>query len=122
MNASQCSVTSTDRRYFQPNVRILESVDAVEVIAVVPGADEHSTDLTIENDTLTLTARVAQPELEGRKLVYTELRDGDFRRSFQIPEVIDRQKIEAHVKDGILRIRLPKHDNAQPKKVTVLAG
>lgn len=122
MNQSQSPVSNSDRRFFQPNVRILESVDAVEVIAVVPGADEHSTDLTIENDTLTLTARVAQPALDGRKLVYTELRDGDFRRSFQIPEVIDRQKIEAHVKDGILRIRLPKQENAQPKKVTVLAG
>lgn len=121
MSLQNCAQVA-DRRFFQPHVRILESAEAVEVIAVVPGADEQSTDLTIENDTLTLTARVASSDVEGRKLVYTELRDGDFRRSFQIPDAIDRQKIEARVKDGILRIRLPKHDTVQPKKVAVLAG
>lgn len=122
----QACVTSAsqgnDRRYFQPNVRILESADAVELIAVVPGADETSTDLTIENDTLTLTARVVGQPDGGRRLVYSELRDGDFRRSFRLSDLIDRQRIEAKVKDGILRVRLPKVEQAQTRKVAVLAG
>ena len=122
MSQNSCSPSSNGQRYYQPSVRVLESPEAVELIAVVPGADESSTEVTIENDTLPLTARVAQASTEGQRLVYSELRDGDFRRSFQLSDAIDRQRIEARVKDGILRIRLPKSDHAQSKKVAVLAG
>lgn len=122
MTISNCANENCDRRFFRPNVRILESAEAVELIAEVPGADEHSTDVTVENDTLTLTARVADPEAVGRKVVYTELRDGDYRRSFQLSDKIDRQRIEARVKDGVLRVRMPKSDQAVSKKIAVLAG
>lgn len=122
MTTSNSANENCDRRFFRPNVRILESAEAVELIAEVPGADEHSTDVTVENDTLTLTARVADPEAVGRKVVYTELRDGDYRRSFQLSDKIDRQRIEARVKDGVLRVRMPKSDHAVSKKIAVLAG
>ncbi len=122
MSGTNCASPNCERRVFRPNVRILESAEAVELIAEVPGADESSTDLLLENDTLTLTARVAATSDAGQKLVYSELRDGDYRRSYQLSDEIDRQHIEARVKDGILRVRLPKAAKAQSKKIHVLAG
>ncbi len=122
MSVTNCAAANCDKRFFRPSVRILESAEAVELIAEVPGADENSTDVTVENDTLTLTARVAGPETDGRRVVYTELRDGDYRRSFQLSDKIDRLRIEARVKDGVLRVRLPKSDQAVSKKIAVLAG
>ncbi len=122
MSELSCGTRVVERRFFQPSVRIVESQDAVELIAVVPGADENSTDLTIENDTLTLTARVADEGPEGHRVVYSELRNGDYRRTFRLPEAIDRARIEAKVKDGILRVHLPKVEQAQTRKVSVLAG
>jgi HSP20 family molecular chaperone IbpA len=110
------------RPVYRPHVRIVELADAVELIAEVPGADENSTDIELENNTLTVTARVVPVAADGQKVIYTEVREGDYRRSFQLSEDIDRQRIEARVKDGILRVRLPKVAEKQPQKIHVLAG
>ena len=56
MNAKGCCET---KRVYRPSVQIFESPDAVELVAEVPGADQSSTELTLENGELTLRARVA---------------------------------------------------------------
>jgi len=120
-NANCCNVAS-DRWVYRPTVRVVESVDAVELIAAVPGADENSTEITVEHDTLTLKARMATAQPEGQHVLYNEFRDGDYLRSFKLSDEIDRGRIEARVKDGVLRVRMPKVEQVQPKKIAVLAG
>jgi HSP20 family molecular chaperone IbpA len=71
---------------------------------------------------LTLRARVPVPEQNGSRLVYAEYGTGDYERTFRLSSDIDRQKIEARVKDGVLRVRLPKAEHARTKKIAVLAG
>jgi HSP20 family protein len=108
---------------YRPSVQIFESSEALELVAEVPGADESNTELTLENDELTLRALVPEATTgDGSKLVYAEYRPGDYERKFRLSEGIDRQRIEAKVKDGVLRVRLPKAEHAQTKKITVLAG
>lgn len=111
-----------NRRVFRPSVKILESPEALELVAEVPGADENSTELTIEQDVLTLRARGSAVGADGRTVVYSEYSDRDYERSFQLTDGIDRQKIEARVKDGVLRVILPKSENVLTKKIAVLAG
>lgn len=122
MSNAQCNTAASDRWVYRPTVRVVESVDAVELIAAVPGADENSTEVTVENDTLTLKARMTTEQPQGQNVVYNEFRDGDYLRSFKLSDEIDRGRIEARVKDGVLRVRMPKVEHAQPKKITVLAG
>jgi HSP20 family molecular chaperone IbpA len=110
------------QRVYRPSVQIFESPEALELVAEVPGADEANTELTLENNELTLRARVAENRANGSQLVYAEYRPGDYERTFRLSEGIDRQRIEAKVKDGVLRVRLPKAEHAQSKKITVLAG
>lgn len=111
------------RVVYKPSIKILESVESLELIAEIPGADQNSTDVVVEKDTLVLRARVTAPEPAAEaRVVYADHRDGDYERSFQLSPEIDRTKIEAHVKDGVLRVRLPKVQKASPQKVTVLAG
>jgi HSP20 family protein len=112
----------TARRVYRPNVKILESANALELVAEVPGADENSTELTIEHDTLTLRAHGAADSSEGRQVVYSEYGDRTYERSFHLSDAIDRQKIEAKVKDGVLHVVLPKAEHVLTKKVAVLAG
>lgn len=111
-----------NRRVFRPSVKILESADALELVAEVPGADENSTELTIEQDVLTLRARGWATRTDGHKVVYSEYSDRDYERSFQLTDGIDRQKIEARVKDGVLHVVLPKSERVLTKKIAVLAG
>lgn len=114
---------SACRLVYKPSVKILESVEGLELIAEVPGADESSTEVVVEKDTLVLRARVTAPTPNAdTRVVYADHRDGDYERAFTLNSEIDRTRIEAHVKDGVLRVRLPKIAQAQPQKVTVLAG
>jgi HSP20 family molecular chaperone IbpA len=112
----------TGKRVYRPSVQIFESPEVIELVAEVPGADESSTELTLNKDELTVRARVTPAEQNGSKLVYAEYGVGDYERTFRLSEDIDRQRIEARVKDGVLRVRLPKAEHVQPKKITVLAG
>lgn len=124
MSQTVCRTSSNACRVvYKPSVKILESVDGLELIAEVPGADQSSTDVVVEKDTLVLRARVTTPAppVESR-VVYADHRDGDYERSFQLAPEIDRTRIEAHVKDGVLHVRLPKVQQALPQKITVLAG
>lgn len=122
MSNSTCNTEACGRLVYRPTVRVVESVDAVELLAAVPGADENSTEITVENNTLTLKARMTTAASDGQNVVYNEFRDGDYLRSFELSDQIDRSRIEARVKDGVLRVRMPKVEQAQPKKITVLAG
>jgi HSP20 family molecular chaperone IbpA len=116
------AVCPSTRRVYRPNVKILESPEALELVAEVPGADETTTELTIEHDTLTLKARgIAEPS-DDRQVIYSEYGEREYERSFHLSDTIDRQKIEAKVKDGVLRVVLPKTQQSLTRKVAVLAG
>ncbi len=107
---------------YTPDVDILEKEDAIVVFADIPGADEGSVDITLEKDVLSIYARV-EPELpEKHQLLHAEYGIGDYQRSFTISNEIDREKIEAKVKSGVLRLVLPKSKAAQTRKISVSAG
>ncbi|HVN23163.1 MAG TPA: Hsp20/alpha crystallin family protein [Syntrophorhabdales bacterium] len=107
---------------YTPDVDILEKEDAIIVFADIPGADESNVDITLEKDVLTIYARVEPEVPEKHELLHAEYGIGDYQRSFTISNEIDREKIEAKVKTGVLRLVLPKAKVAQTRKITVKAG
>lgn len=113
---------TSNRRVFLPAVDILESEDAIFVVADVPGVDESTVDITIEKNVLTLKGKVNFAVPEGFSLVYSEFGIGDFERVFTISNEVDREGVEATVKNGVLRLKLPKSKQALTKKVSVKAG
>ena len=107
---------------YAPRVDIIDSKDALHLVADVPGADENDTEISLEKNVLTIRASVRPPNLEGYTAVETEYGIGDFERSFTISNEIDREGIEATVRDGVLRVRLPKAKHAGAQKISVRAG
>ena len=104
---------------FVPRADIFETDNEVTVIADMPGVDENSVDITLEKNTLTIRGFV-EPEIhEGYTQSYSEYGIGDYERSFVLSNEIDREKIEASVKDGVLRLLLPKLDVAKVRKIKV---
>ena len=107
---------------YTPDVDILEKDDAIIVFADIPGADQSSVDITLEKDVLSIYARV-EPELpEKHQLLHAEYGVGDYQRSFTLSDEIERDKIEARVKNGVLRLVLPKAKTAQTRKIAVQEG
>ncbi len=107
---------------FTPNVDILEQTDTLLITADMPGVDEKSIDITIEEGVLTLRGSVELPEHKNESLLYHEYHVGSFERSFRLNQEIDVDKVEASVKNGVLTVVLPKSEKAKPKVIQVKAG
>jgi HSP20 family molecular chaperone IbpA len=107
------------RRSFVPRADIYETEKEIIVLADVPGANEKTVDLTLEKNVLSITAFVEPAIPSGFEIAYAEYEEGDYQRSFRISDEIDRNKIEAVVSDGVLRLRLPKSQEAATKKIAV---
>lgn len=93
---------------YTPAVDIYENENSFVVYADIPGADEKSVEITVEKDQLSIQAKVNDEVPVGSKLRYSEYGIGDYKRSFSLGDRIDRDKIEASVKNGVLKLVLPR--------------
>jgi len=107
------------REYFTPEVDVFEYEDSILLVANVPGADSDSTDVTVEQNLLTIEAKVENESPEGYHRYYMENEAGGYRRQFRLPDDIDRDTISASVKNGVLRITLQKAEEKKLKKISV---
>ena len=111
-----------DIRCFIPRSDIYELDDQIVIVADVPGVDEKSIEITLDKNILTIDAQVEPVIPQGYSLSFAEYEVGDFQRSFRLSNEIDRAKIQAKVKDGVLRLYLPKAKEALMRKISVKAG
>jgi len=111
-----------ERTVFIPRTDIHERDDAMILVADMPGVDENAVEINVDHRILTISGRVTVEQAANHRPTYTEYETGDFERSFALTEEVDVEKIEATVKNGVLRLVLPKSEAAKPKKVTVKAG
>jgi HSP20 family molecular chaperone IbpA len=110
-----------ETQVFVPHTDIYETDDEIIVLADVPGANQDSIDVMLEKNVLTINAFIEPPEMEGYSLVFGEYGVGDYERRFTLSDEIDREKIEATVSDGVLRLTLPKAGMAKTRKIAVKA-
>jgi HSP20 family protein len=109
------------RPAFVPRADIYETNDSIQVVVDMPGVNEDTVDITLEQNVLTIDGYVEPVEHKGYSLAYSEYRVGDYQRSFTLSGQIDRDKIEAVVSSGVLRLHLPKSEPTT-KKIAVKAG
>jgi HSP20 family protein len=115
---AQAEATRT-RPAVSPDVDIVERAQDLLVVADLPGVDEKGIEITLENNVLTFTGRSAVQAPAGYETAYAESEPVDYTRSFTISEDIDREKIAASIRHGVLRITLPKAPQAQPRRIAV---
>jgi HSP20 family molecular chaperone IbpA len=104
---------------FVPRVDIYETKEALFLIADMPGVDEKTVDVELEKNILTISGRVENGKVKDHSLVFSEYEVGDYERSFTVSDEIDREKIKAMVKQGVLRLELPKAEKVKPKKIAI---
>jgi len=109
------------RKLYCPAVDIIERKNDIVLLADMPGVDEKSVDITLEKDILTIYGEVDSYLPEGHRLISSDYGVGDYKRSFMISDEIDRNKIRATVKDGVLKLILPKVEAIRTKKIPVRA-
>jgi HSP20 family protein len=113
--------TTRDLPVIRPATDIFETEREIVVVADMPGVDEKHLDITLENNVLALAGRSEPAEPEGLELLYRETGAAEYRRTFTLTEDVDREKISARIKNGVLRLVLPKAAKAQPRRIAVEA-
>jgi len=107
---------------FTPALDIFETDQVITVLADMPGVKAKDLAIDLRENTLTLSGDVEFPEGANEEEVLREYRTGNYYRQFTLSEGIDQSKIEAALKDGVLRLRLPKVEAAVPRTIPVKTG
>lgn len=106
---------------YTPAVDIFEDENRITVLADMPGVHSDQLKIDLRESVLTFSGSVTPPESETEAEVLREYQSGIFFRQFTLAETIDQGKIEATLKDGVLRLELPKVEKAKPRQITVKA-
>lgn len=108
-----------------PAIDVAEHDKAYEVSAELPGLDEKNVEVKVANGVLSIKGEKREEKEEKKKDYYLRERNfGSFERSFQVPDSVDTDKIEASFKQGVLKVILPKKAEAQQaaKKIDIKAA
>jgi len=108
-----------NRKVFMPRTDIVDTGEEILVIADVPGVDEKDVEVTLEKNVLTIYATPPVEKVEKYSLNYSEYAVGDFERKFVVSEDVDRDRIDAKVKNGVLTVHLPKAGPSKSRKIAV---
>jgi len=103
-------------------VDVREDGDHLYVEAELPGFKKEEIDLTLENQTLTISAERRSEKADGEKggdFLLRERRYSRFLRSFTLPPTVDDKKVDAKLNDGVLTITLNKREETKPRRITV---
>jgi HSP20 family protein len=105
-----------------PPVDIVEDADGITLKADLPGVSKEGLSIGVEGDTLTVEATVTLGEAAHVQPIYAEVRVAQFRRSFVLGNDLDAERIEAGMRNGVLTLRLPKREQAKPRRIEVKAA
>jgi HSP20 family molecular chaperone IbpA len=109
------------RKVYTPAVDIVERKDDILLIADMPGVDEHSVDITLEKNVLTISGAVEDDFPREHRLALAEYGVGDFQRTFTLSDEVDSERIQATVSNGVLKLVLPKAEAVKTRKIAVKA-
>ncbi len=97
-----------NRPTYAPRLDIVETEDALEILADMPGVTKDSVEVMLEQRVLSIRGRADISLPEGLAPLYLEYQPGDYERAFTLSDAVDPAGIEARVKGGVLHLRLPK--------------
>jgi HSP20 family molecular chaperone IbpA len=111
--------TARPEPVYMPAVDICEDANAIRLIADMPGADQKSVDVSVENGVLTVEGNGSVEPPDGYELVGQEYAVGRFRRDFTLSDQVDVEGIKAKVNNGVLELTIPKREEVKTRKIEI---
>jgi len=105
-----------------PPVDVIEDANGITLYADLPGVPKDRLSLQIEGDTLTIEGEVALEMPEDIEASHAEVRLPRYRRLFTLSRELDTGKVAAEFNQGVLKLRIPKAEHAQPRRIEIQAG
>ena len=109
-------------RAVQPAVDISEDANGITVLVDLPGVSKDKLDLQVHDANLYIEAESNIESDESLSLHHAELRSPRFVRAFTLSTDFDTEKIDANLKDGVLKVTIPRHEKARPRRIEVQAS
>jgi HSP20 family protein len=113
------SNTPRDEPALLPPVDVIEDASGITLYADLPGVPKDKLQLRVEGDQLNLEGELALALPQGMTAHHAEVRLTRYRRSFTLSKELDADKVSAEFNQGLLRVRIPKAEHAQPRKIAV---
>ncbi|MEW6186668.1 MAG: Hsp20/alpha crystallin family protein [Thermodesulfobacteriota bacterium] len=104
---------------FIPAVDIFETEDCLTMVAEMPGVAQEGLQIDLKDDQISILGEVGNLNQTQEHILLKEFETGRFFRQFNLSEVIDQNKISAHLKNGVLKVVLPKVERAKPRRIEV---
>jgi HSP20 family molecular chaperone IbpA len=114
--------TAREQPAVVPPVDVFENESGITLLADLPGVSREGLGVHIDGDTLTIEGTAAIDQPGEMALVYGEAQFPAYRRSFTLSRELDTSRVEATLKDGVLRLSIPKLEEARPRRIEVRAS
>jgi len=110
---------ATRRITLTPAVDIYEGSQGVTLWADLPGVTKDKLDVKVHDSSLSIEAEAVVPTPANLRLQHAEVREPHFARTFTLSPDFDASKIEASLQDGVLKLTIPRRDEARPRRIEI---
>jgi HSP20 family molecular chaperone IbpA len=102
-----------------PPVDVIEDASGITLYADLPGVPKDKLTLQLEKGSLTIAGEVTLAVPEGMESSYAEVTLPRYQRIFSLSRDLDHEKASAELRNGVLKLRIPKAEHAQPRRIEV---
>ncbi|MDP2005541.1 MAG: Hsp20/alpha crystallin family protein [Rubrivivax sp.] len=115
----QPDTAARDERALLPPVDVIEDSTGITLYADLPGVAREQLQLRVEGDTLAIEGELTLPVPQDMQASHAEVQQSRYRRLFTLSKELDPARIGAELSQGVLRVRIPKAEHAQPRRIDV---
>jgi len=106
----------------RPAVNVFEDDDGITLEADMPGVSKDRLELQVDRDSLLIEGDIHLDMPDGMEALHADVRATRYSRGFALSRELDTEGIDASLKDGVLKLRIPKRAEVRPRKIEVRAG
>lgn len=116
---TQAAESARSEAALMPPVDVIEDANGITLYADLPGVPKDKLSLQVEADTLTIEGEVVLELPEGTEATHVEVGVPRYRRVFTLSKELNTEKVAAEFQNGVLKLRIPKAEHAQPRKIQI---
>lgn len=113
------SASPNEDSFMAPMVDVVEDASGITLYADLPGVPKDKLHVRVESDTLSIEAEVSLPWIKDLQASHVEVQYPRYQRAFTLGKELDRDKVSAEFKQGVLRLHIPKVEHVKPRKIEV---
>jgi HSP20 family protein len=118
-NERRINGNGRDEATLLPPVDVVEDATAITLFADLPGVSKDKLDIRVEAETLTIDGELAIAMPQGMASSHAEVQVTRYRRTFTLSKELDAEQVDAEFTNGVLKLRIPKARDAQPRRIEV---